>query len=157
MAFLTREDGGTIDVVVSKDSCVKADQKGYEAYLKSFKDGAGDESHLKLDGDPTRFTLKKQLTWQEKQRLRSKNIKILGRKASIDVNYTANMVRLHIVGIKNPEGVDPAKRLNFEQEGDGGLSFKILNQLDNGGSIPELLAAVTNAAGDKDEEEQKKS
>lgn len=146
MAFVVKDKSGGIEVVLSADGCVKADEKAYKAYLDSFKNGGvGNEELLKLDGQPTRFQLKRQLSWHEKQRLREKNIKIKGKRVDLSINYSSHMVRLHLTGIRNPDGA-PAGAIKYEVAADGYATFEIMNLLDQTGSINELMAAITNSA-----------
>lgn len=146
MPFQVSKAQGDIEVVVSKDSSVGCDKEGYQAYLKSFSGDAPNEAILKLKGEPTRFLLKRELSWQEKQKLRARNIKIKGKQINMNVNYSAELARAHLVGIRNPTGMADDQKLEFTTDIDGLASRVLMNKLDTAGVIGDLVSAVSAAS-----------
>ena len=156
MAFEIKEVEGTVAVIVSKEKCITTGKKGYDAYLKSFIGGEPDEGLLGLNGDPTRFVCKKALSWHQTKKMRKMNITIRGRKVEMDPNFTADMIRRHVVDIKNPAGVDPAKALTFSKDEDGLLATSIIEHLDRAGVLGDMITAIRNSTADEENEAQKK-
>lgn len=155
MAFEVKDVDGTISVIVSKESCI-GDKKAYPAYLKSFiGEGNGDESLLKLTGEPTRFVCKRALNWHQTKKMRKLNIVIKGRKVEMDPNFTADLVRRHLVDIKNPD--DVKNPLIWSKDEDGLLAVSVLEKLDRGGVIGDLVTAIRNSTADEEIEEEKKA
>jgi len=157
MAFEVKDVEGTIAVIVSKEKCITTGKKGYEAYLKSFIGGEPpDETLLGLNGEPTRFICKRVLNWHQTKKMRKTNIVIKGRKVEMDPNFTADMVRRHVVDIKNPDGVDPKKGiLTFSKDEDGLMAIAVLEVLDRAQVLGDLITAIRNSTADKEEEQKK--
>lgn len=157
MAFVVDRPSGNIEVVVYRDRAVRCTKKDYDGYTKSFETGCGDESLLKLEGEPTRFVIRPELTWQQKQKLRTKNIKLIGKKALIDANYSSELLRLHLVGIKNPSTVPAEKCLTFEKDGDDGAARALMNKLDDAQVIGDLVGALQAVRGGPEDDREKNS
>lgn len=145
MPFQSVSNNGTIEVIAHRDVTVKCDKAAYKAYQKSFGKGAPDEAILQLEGEPHRFIMKCDLEYQEKQKLRGKNIKIENRKTNVSVNMSMEMIRFHLVGIKNPPNCPEDQMLKFSKDSDGLVSKELVNKLDIMGLIGNLITAVRNA------------
>lgn len=160
MAFLKRDLTATLKVIVSVESTIgikdpKKRKEAYAEYLKSFRYGKqGDEAILQLTGEPTRFVCKSALDWLQKTKLRTKTVKIEGRKPSIDPNITGDTVRRHLIGIENPPGVEKDKELVFSLDKDGFAHFEVMSQLDDAGVLPEIGMAITNFSTRQEREEE---
>jgi hypothetical protein len=157
MAFLIEKTDGEIRVILRVDTAVKCGEDAYEAYLKSFADGQGDESLLKLEGEPTRFVMRKTINWAHKQKVRGKNMKlnVKDRELEVNVNLTTDTVQMHLSGIENPPGIDPKKQLVFKLEG-GLVSNEIMNMLDENNVLGDLFTALQAARGGEVEVEVEK-
>ena len=111
MAILKPKKEEKISVVASCDSAVRCDEEAYEEYQKSL-----DERHLNLDGEPTRFVLKKYLTWGEQDQVDDLKTKVEGKKVKVNMSFMAEDVRLSLVDIENPPEVDEINRLVIEKD-----------------------------------------
>ena len=162
MAFtFEKSKNSKLKVILSVDRSI-GNKEAYEKYISSFKDGDGDETLLELkEGElPTRFVFRRNLTFETKQAIRSKNFTYETKKGSsgglnIDINYSTDLIRMALIDIENPPGVE--KVLKFKNDNDNYCSKEIINLLDENNVISDLISAYSNATGkqeDKDEEEK---
>lgn len=159
MAFTFEKSKNTkVKVILSVDRSI-GKKSAYADYIESFKKGEGDESLLELkEGEyPTRFVLRKNLTFETKQKIRSKNFKWKSRKEEeggidIDINYSYDLIRVALIDIENPPDVDNV--LTFKNDNDNYCSKEIINILDENNVITDLITAYSNATSKQDEEDQ---
>lgn len=140
-----------IKVVGRYDDAIGEDVKkeDYDAYLEDL-----DESRLKLEGQPSRFVLKKVLEFDMVSDIKNSQIKYKqpgkGQKdADFDIRVGSAMlvdVRAALIGIEHPEGTD-AGDLVFEKADDGMASPKLIALLESYGMVTDLYKARQNAIG----------
>lgn len=111
MAIARPNKEAQIKVISQVDSAVKCDDEAYEEYLKTL-----DERFLELDGDPTRFVLKKYLTWSEQDQVDDLKTKVEGRKVKVQMGFMSEDVRLSLVDIENPPSVPDIQQLRIEKD-----------------------------------------
>lgn len=138
----------TIAVVVSKDSAVHCTEEEYEQYQQTL-----DESLLHLDGEPTRFILKKTLAYKDTQRVINAQMSFdeETKKPKMNAAFFMEEVRCALVGMTGP-GSD-----GFKKDPDGCAASGIVNYLYNAGVLMDLFNARKNVSGDSDAELSKKS
>lgn len=158
MAFtFEKNKNSKIKVILAVDSAIKRKDK-YEEYLESFKNDEPDESLLELEGIPSRFVLRKTLTFEAKQKLRSKNFKVRTRKnddetgMEIDVNYTYDLLRMLLIDIENPPGIDGV--IVYKNGSDNYCSSDIINILDEANCVNDLIKAHNNATTKLEKEDE---
>lgn len=161
MAFvLDDEIGGTIKVIVRKDSALAAVTKDqYDRYLDTL-----DETVLGLlpDATPSRFILRLALPWKHAQKIKSMQLKMQmspqmirtaqsGKAAEddepemdvgVDLSYLDEETRLALCGIQNPTD---SKGIEFKLDGDGGCDKALAAKLQAVGILDNLYAARTRA------------
>ena len=116
-------DNSNIEVIVKVDTAVKCDDEEYQQYIET-----GNEDFLKLEGEPTRFVMKKNLSYQLAKKVKDSQVSFNKGEVGINFGYVYEEVRCALVDIKNP-GDD---RLKFKKASDGACSEKILELLGDG-------------------------
>tara|TARA_R100000742_G_C4266512_1_gene84625 strand:+ start:463 stop:915 length:453 start_codon:yes stop_codon:yes gene_type:complete len=111
MAIVKPNPGEQIKVISQVDSAVTCNEDDYEKYLESL-----DERHLDLSGEPTRFVLKKFLTWGEQDEVDKLKAHTEGRKVQPKMSFMAEDVRLSLVEIENPDSVPDLQKLKLEKD-----------------------------------------
>ncbi len=147
MALALNLSKGTIDVVVQKDAAVTCTDEEYAQYVQSFAKGIGDEALLKLDGEPTRFTLKKQLGYDASLDVKDRQLGFEDGKPKVRVSFVIEEVRYALVNIKNPPTVAPEATIEFSRDSDGYASKQLIEMLDQAGVVMDLYAARQAAVG----------
>lgn len=148
MAFQLKTTRGNIEVILWQDSAVKCSREEYDNYLKSFSKPDGpSEDLLKLGNreDATRFVMRRSLSFERKQALRSKNIRVRKDDVELDANYSVDLARAALLDIINPAGVDELKAVRFKKDKDGLASPELINSLDDMGVLTDLIAAHSAA------------
>lgn len=137
MAFHLEEGNETLEVICSKDEAVTCDKAGFEEYLKTL-----DESHLKLSEglSPTRFVLKKTLTYDEQRRIKNGQLGFKDGDMQIKLGYMVEEVRYRLTDIKGP-----GKGMEFKKDSDGYVAKALIEKLDSFGIVKELHDAATAA------------
>jgi hypothetical protein len=120
MSFTTDNlvQDGTFDVILSSDPALDVTKEEYAAYATTLNEGL-----LKLkDGQqPTRWTLRKKLSYQHKQWVDAAKVRV-DRKGDMSVTifeFMTREVRASLVGIKSPESVPVEKRLESKMKKTG--------------------------------------
>jgi len=137
MALNFDEGSDTLDVICSKDESVTCDKDAYAEYLKTL-----DELHLKLNPDiaPTRFSMKKTLSYDEQRKIKNNQLGYKDGDMQIRLSYIVDEVRYRMVDIKGP-----GKGFEFKKDSDGYVSKSIVEKLDSYGIVKELHDAVQTA------------
>lgn len=137
MALSFGEGGDSIEVICSKDEAVGCDADGFQEYLKTL-----DESFLKLDPmlSPTRFVLKKILSYEEQKRVKNGQLGFKDGDMHIKLGYMVEDVRYRLTDIKGP-----GKGLEFKKDADGYAANALIAKLDSYGVVKELYEAVQSA------------
>lgn len=148
MSFLLNMDTEkTVSVIVSKDSALKGvSDEQYETYLQTL-----DESKLTMEGEPTRFLLKKTLPYRDTKRVMNSQIGVQDGKPQVQISFIMEEVRCALVGIEGPGSE------MFKRDKDGYASTEIVSALYNSGVLMDLYNARRNAAGEVTEDTPKKS
>jgi hypothetical protein len=111
MAIVRPNKEAQIKVVSQVDTAVQCDEESYEKYIETL-----DERHLDLSGEPTRFVLKKYLSWGEQDQVDDLKTKIEGKKVKVQMSFMAEDVRLALVDIENPNDVPELNQLRIEKD-----------------------------------------
>ena len=152
MAFTLSGVKATIEVVVSKDSCVKCSNDEYQEYLKEL-----DESLLKLEGCPTRFVLRKRLDYKANQILLRSQGYLEGKNFKVDLSVIMEQVRLHLTDIINPPDLPADQHIEFKKDSDGYASKELISSLQNSGVLTELRVALESFDTAKESDLTKKN
>ncbi len=141
MAFTIDNTSSTIEVILSKDSAVKCDSDSYEKYLETL-----DESLLELDGEPTRFVLRKNLPYEASRKVMNAQATYVKGEVQLQMSYVLEEVRASLIDIKNPSDLPKDKCLNFKKENDGLCSKEIVGWLQSYGVLMDLYRARSAVA-----------
>ena len=142
MALIISKNDGLVKIISSKDSAVTCDDTGYEAYSKSL-----DESLLMLNGEPTRFVMKKGLSYKEQQIIKDAQIKMDGKKMQVSLSYMMEEVRIALVDIENPASLAEDQKILFRRSSDGKASEELVSMLESAGVVTELFTARQGSIG----------
>lgn len=136
MAFNLDESSDRIEVICSLDEAVKAPKENHDEYLKTL-----DESVLKLDPavQPTRFVLKKNLTYEEQKTIKNAQLGFKDGDMQIKLGYMVEVVRFCLIDIKGA-----GKGLEFKKDSDGYVAKDLVAKLDTYGIVKELNDARDN-------------
>lgn len=152
MALIIDSTAATISVVVSKDSAVNCTEEEYDEYLKDL-----DESHLCLDGEPTRFVLRKNLPYEASQRVMDAQASYVKGQVKMQMSYVLEEVRASLIDIVNPSDLPKEKQLVYKRHSDGLCSKEIIGLLQSYGVLMDLYRARSNfASGPKGDVVKKK-
>ena len=144
MGFAIESTDSVIKVIVSKDTAVNCSDEDYEKYTETL-----DESLLNLQGEPTRFVMKKNLSYEANQRVMDAQASFHKGQVQMKMSYVLEEVRACWIGIENPPGVE--KAMVFKRENDGLASKQLVSALHNAGVLMDLYkarSAVSSAPGE---------
>lgn len=129
---------GLIDVIIRSDSALDVTDEEYGDYVKTL-----DESKLKYkEGDmPTKWVMKRKLTYRQKQNIENKKVRLEKGEVQIQLGFMMEEVKMSLVDIKNPSNVPPDKCLVLKKTGDG-VDEEFLSKL---GDIVQELYNVRSA------------
>ena len=138
MAFSLGKPNQLIEVVVSKDSALEYNEKGYDSYLEDL-----DESKLKFkQGDePTRFVMRKTLAYEASQKVMNSQASYDKGKVKLNMSYVMEETRLALVDIKNPAHLSPESRIEYKRDSDGYCSKELIAGLQAAGVLMDLFRA----------------
>lgn len=142
MALILSKNDGLIKVISSKDSSVKCDEEAYKLYTETL-----DEDLLELDGEPTRFVMKRGLNYKEQQIVKDAQIQMKGKEFSISLSYMMEEIRLALVDIENPADLPDTQKIMYKKASDGRTHHDLIAMLESAGIVAELFTARSNALG----------
>lgn len=149
MAFnLEMDTDKTVSIIVSKDSSIKGvSEEVYERYLEGL-----DESVLPIQGEPTRFIMKKTLPYRDTKRVMNSQVSFQDGKPKVNISFIMDEVRCALVGMEGPgsEGFRKDKT-------DGYADREVVNSLYNAGVLMDLYNGRRNVVGATVEDVPKKS
>jgi hypothetical protein len=151
MALILTKNDGVIKVISSKDQSVCCDEDVYAEYQKTLN-----EDLLKMDGEPTRFVLKKGLNYREQQVVKDAQVKMDGKKLQITLSYMMEEVRIALIDIENPENLPEDQKIKYKKTEDGKTDRELIAMLESAGIVTELFAARQGSLGVLTEEVKKK-
>jgi len=151
MAFSIESADTTIKVVVSKDTAVHCTEEEYEKYTESL-----DESLLHLEGDPTRFVLRKNLSYEASQKVMDAQASFVKGKVQMNMSYVLEEVRASWVGVENPPDLSPDRCINWKRESDGLANKQLVAGLQNAGVLMDLYKARQSFGSNPSEGSKKK-
>jgi len=136
----------TIAVICSKDGSITiedADEKSaaHDEYLKDL-----DESRLSLEGEPTRFIMRKVLPYSASKFIKNEQVSYTDGTPNVKMGFMLDEVRMSLVDIQNP-GVDDLK---YKKGSDGYTSTKLMETIESIGITTELYTARANAVQSAD-------
>lgn len=148
-----------IKAVVKQDSAIlwsgdeSQDDENWSNYLKT-----ADESFLKFkDGEqPTRFVLRKVLSYDQAQRVQNAQAVFRDGQMQIQMAYIMEEVRQSLTDIENPEYVPLNDRIHFKRDSDGACSKEIVEGLHALGVVMDLFTIRTNATSKLSEDLKKR-
>lgn len=146
MAFSIESVDSTIKVIVSKDSTVNCSEEEYEKYTETL-----DESLLHLEGEPTRFLLRKNLTYEASQKVMDAQASFHKGKVQMKMSYVMEEVRAAWVGVENPSDLPKERCIIFKRDNDSLASKELTSGLQNAGVLMDLYKcrqAVQATSGD---------
>jgi hypothetical protein len=146
MSFSMGSADATIKVVVSKDNVVNCTDEEYEKYTESL-----DESLLHLEGEPTRFVLKKNLSYEASQKVMDSQASFHKGKVQMKMSYVMEEVRASLTAIENPPDLDKAQCIEWKRDNDGLTSRELIAGLQNAGVLMDLYRSrqsFQTASGD---------
>lgn len=146
MAFeLNMDTDKTVSIIVSKDSSIKGvEDEVYDKYLDSL-----DESLLPIQGEPTRFLLKRTLPYRDTKRVMNSQVSFEDGKPNVNISFIMDEVRCALVGMEGP-GSD-----GFKKDKDGYASMEVVNALYNAGVLMDLYNGRRSATGGSEETPKK--
>ncbi len=142
-----------IKVVSQVDGALVRDEEAYKLYLKTL-----DESVLsfKEGEEPTRFVLKKVLSYDAFQKVKNEQTKIVNGQINLQLSFMSEDVRQALVDIENPAYLNDLEKIHFKRESDGGASKELMALLEAADIINDLYTA-RHAKPDLEVESVKKS
>lgn len=151
MAFSIEPADKTIKVVVSKDSAVHCSEDDYEKYTETL-----DESLLHLEGDPTRFVLRKNLTYEASQKVMDAQASFVKGKVQMNMSYVLEEVRASWIGVENPPDVSKIDAIVWKRDNDGLANKQLVAGLQNAGVLMDLFKARQSFGSNPGEGAKKK-
>ena len=151
MAFSIESSDATVKVVVSKDSAVNCTDDAYEKYTETL-----DESLLQLEGDPTRFILKKNLTYEASQKVMDAQASFVKGKVEMKMSYVLEEVRASLIAIENPPDLPKEKCIIWKRDNDGLANRQLIAGLQNAGVLMDLYKARQSFTATSGEDAKKK-
>ena len=144
--MLSLDTAETVKVIVHKDSSIAGvSDEVYQQYLKNL-----DESLLPINGEPTRFVLKKTLEYKDTKHVMNSQVDITeDGKPKMNMSFMLDEVRCALVGMEGPG------EASFRKGPDGKASQEVVNALYNAGVVMDLYTG--RKAGTEDLEAVKKS
>ena len=137
---LNMDTDKTVSIIVSKDSSISGvEDEVYEKYLEDL-----DESLLPIQGEPTRFLMKKTLPYKDTKRVMNSQVSFIDGKPNVNISFIMDEVRCALVGMEGP-GAEA-----FVKDKDGYASMDVVNSLYNAGVLMDLYNGRRSAAGDSD-------
>lgn len=136
MAFSIEPVDTTIKVVVSKDNAVHCTDDEYEKYTETL-----DESLLKLDGCPTRFVLRKNLSYEASQKVMDAQASFVKGKVQMNMSYVLEEIRASWIGVENPPDLPKDQCITWKRENDGLANKGLVAGLQNAGVLMDLYKA----------------
>jgi hypothetical protein len=135
--FGFEEDSELVEVIVFKDASVQCTRDEYAEYLKTL-----DESLLKIkeDMNPTRWVMKKTLTYGEQRKIKDSQVGFKDGDMTLRLGFMLDEVRFSLVDIKNA-----GKGVEFKKDSDGYVSKSLIEKLDAAGIVRELHEARQTA------------
>lgn len=139
MALVLEVGKETLEVISSKDEAVTADGEAYGKYLETLDEAL---LCLKPGVEPTRFVLRKQLSYGMSQKIKTEQAGLNEHgKVEIRMGYILDDVRASLVDVKNPG----SELLKFKRDSDGYASKDLVALLEGAGVANELYAARQSA------------
>jgi hypothetical protein len=133
MSFSIESVDSTIKVIVSKDNAVKCTEEEYEKYTETL-----DESLLNLEGEPTRFLLRKNLSYEASQKVMDAQASFHKGKVQMKMSYVMEEVRAAWVGVENPTDLPKERCIVWKRDNDSLASRDLIAGLQNAGVLMDL-------------------
>lgn len=132
----------TIKVVAFQDDCVNCSRETYNTYLQNL-----DENLLELNGEPTRFVLKKILPYNVQSQIESDRIKVDSKTQLMTVSMSSlHEIRVSLIAIESPSDQKAEDRIEFKKDSDNYASKDLMAALNSVGIVTDLYTAKQAAA-----------
>jgi hypothetical protein len=151
MSFSIESVDSTIKVVVSKDSAVNCSEEEYAKYAETL-----DESLLNLEGEPTRFVLRKNLTYEASQKVMDAQASFHKGKVQMKMSYVMEEIRAAWVGVENPPELPKEKHIVWKRDNDGLANREQVAGLQNAGVLMDLYTSRQSFQATSGESAKKK-
>jgi len=151
MSFTIESADSTMKVVVSKDNTVHCTDEEYEKYTETL-----DESLLHLDGEPTRFVLRKNLSYEASQKVMDAQASFVKGKVQMNMSYVLEEVRAAWIGVENPPDLAKEKCIIWKRDNDGLANKQLVAGLQNAGVLMDLYKARQASGSNPGENTKKK-
>lgn len=134
MALILDSGKETIKVIASRDGAITSGDEGYKVYQETL-----DEVALGLKGEPTRFVLRKTLSFDGGQKIKTEQAGVdpATGKISVKLGYVMEDIRMSLIGVDNPG----SPSVEFKKDSDGYASKELIALLEANGIVNELFAA----------------
>lgn len=146
MAVRQLSEKGILKVVARCDDAIPQDlnDKEWEEYTKTL-----DEVHLRLESEPTRFCMRKSVTFEALKKIKNEQIGVSEGKAVMQFGYSLEEVRCSLVDIENPKILPVEEHILFKKDADGFAHRDLIAELEPHGIINDLFLVRQNMAGNK--------
>ena len=142
MAISFNKLAGNFKLISSKDPAVRCtievdnedEESEYDQYLKTL-----DEDILQLEGEPTRFVVKRTLDYRAHKIVKGAQLEKDGKDMKVTTAFIMEQVRQSLVDIENPEGTEHP--LNYSRDNDGKASKELIADLESLGIVMEIYTA----------------
>ena len=126
------------------DSAVTCSSEEYKLYLETL-----DEAHLKLNGEPTRFVMRKVLPTVAASEVQNSQFSMKNGQMEFQYAFAMKEVQASLIGIENPSHLPPEEKLEFRKAQGlaGGAHDDLIAQLNAVGVIMDLYKARQTAVG----------
>lgn len=130
----------TFKIVIKNDDAVpeSVTEEIYDNYLKNL-----DETVLGLVGEPTRFVMKRDLSFASQKHIASEQVGVdADGKPQVKMGYILEEIRSCLIDIENPSSLKPDEKIVFEKDkGDGLASKALIAYLHSLGVVMQLFSA----------------
>lgn len=150
MGFSYSPTGENQFKVVSSIDDTLGPNADYKKYLDTL-----DESHLDLQGVPTRFVMRRRLPYKLSQKVASAQMTMKDGEMQFNAGYINDEVRVSLTGIEF--SADCPAPFEFKKDGDGGAHTDIMEILLELGVVMDLFAARATAVKAVTDQLKKKS
>jgi hypothetical protein len=101
-----------------------------------------DESHLRLVGEPTRFIVRRTLSYGAQQEVTNQQVTV-GKdgKPKVNFGFVLEEVRCALIDIENPSSLPEDQKLHFVKDIDGFASKELIAKLNSIGIVSEIYSA----------------
>jgi hypothetical protein len=139
MAIKTNSVADIFKVISRHDDAIPEDltDEEFELYQATL-----DETHLRMASEPTRFVVRRTLSFTAQQEVTNQQVAI-GRdgKPKVNFGFILEEIRCALIDIENPADLPEDQKLLFKRDADGFASKELIAKLNAIGIVSELYTA----------------